>query len=327
MGLGLQADELVYGFAVGRVRVREGVLVDPVRVGRLAESDSLEAMRMVLAETIYGPLLSDAKTVEDVEAAFSQRLEDAYDVGETVGMPVELSGYFRARHDYENLRAAVKSGFGRELEVSFSRLGRVSAQRFSTYARTRTFADLPPALEEAARSAVRAYETSGEPASIDRELDRRYFDETLVLAGALRSSWVEWAARVRVDIVNGSVTVRTGALGQKKIDLETVLLDGGYIDPAVWVEWARQESTAGGLAGPLEELIYDRPSPTEYRRRASEYWARLLDGAKVFVSGPVPVFTYISRIEREVRSLRTVIVGRLAGLTDSPAILAEAALA
>ncbi len=324
MALGLRADELVYGFALGRVRVREGLLVDRVRIGRLAECESLAAMHSVLAETVYGPLLAGAQTLEDVETAFSGRLEEAYEVSEAGETPPQLSGYFRARHDYENLRAAVKSGFGRELKAPFSQLGRVPAQQFSAYARTRTFADLPPVLEEAARAAVRAYERTGEPAAIDRELDRSYFDETLALAASLRAFWVERAARIRVDIVNGSVISRAVALGQKSSEWQEDLLGGGYIPPIEWLRWARREPDAAEVATPLTELLHDRPAPMEYRQRTLEYWGRLLDETKLIASGPPPIFAYISRVEREVRILRTIIVARLSGLVDSRAILAQA---
>lgn len=297
--------------------------MEKARISRLIDSVDLDEMHMTMAETVYGPALAAARTVDEVELALEDRLAGAYELAEAPGLPWQLGRFFRSRHDFNNMRALLKSGFGQELDVRLSDLGVVSADEAQTYAHTRSLGTLPLFLRTAVYHAVDAYERSGDLESIDVELDQSYYEGLSKLAAELRSSWINGYTRLLIDTANGRIVVRAREKGMPVKHVRRLLIPGGNIRTTTWREWleGKTETPSGMVNEPLRLWLSEGGRLEGYDAAAEEALGLLLRETRVISAGPEPIFAYIKNVENEVRAVRTVMIGRISGV--KPAVLRE----
>lgn len=315
MVFGLSAPEMVYGFATGRVRALESRLMEAPRISRLIDASNLEEMQMILAETIHSPAVAAANSVDGIEEALEGRLGEAYELAEEFDLPWQLGRFWRTRHDFNNLRALLKSGFGQELDVRLSSLGHVPPEEAETVARTRSFSAFPDVLRAAVYSAIAAHDRSGELEAIDVELDRHYFKYRHELAGALYSEWINRYVQLQVDLANGRIAIRARVKGIAPAALTRLLVDGGTIAASAWRDWfIGGQDAPVGMANEVEEAFLGDLDLVQYDPLAEAAVRASLRQTRVISAGPERVFAYIARVENEVRLVRTIMVARISGV-------------
>jgi V/A-type H+-transporting ATPase subunit C len=329
MAYRLRSAEIVYGYAVGRVRVLEAALIDGARISRLIDAQDVEEMRAIMTETVYGPLLAGVDSIEGIEAALNRHLAQTYALAED-GIPSQMPEYFRSRHDFDNLRVLIKSGFGQELDVTLSDLGGVPADKAEMYTRTKSFTGFTEALREAAYAAIEVFERTGSFEEIDEELDRRYYETLRALSKGLYSVWISGYTKLVIDIANGRIAIRARAKGIAPVKITELLVAGGNIAIAVWRDWLTGvveslidpldiKEKAIGPAGDVrtwKEAVQTAVNDgvTEYESRVIRIFGLYLHTARQYANGSEPLFAYIAKVEREVRLLRTVMMARINGI-------------
>ncbi len=312
-------DPIRYGFAVGRVRVLETRLLSRATFERLLDAHTFDQMRRILADTVYGGYLEMAHTAEGVERGLDAALADLYDdFLEHANLPRPLIDYFRTRHDFENLTAYLKAeALDTPAEELLNRFGSVPAEAFAG-PRER----LPERVRDAerrVRAAVEKADGSLDPDAVEDAVDTELFTALGEIARESGSDFLARLFRLEADIGNVRAFVRARARMVPVAEVERRFVPGGSIalprlvsiyrlPPA---EAALRLGSHGAFAGVDAAAIAD---PARFDVEAARLVARVVRTSRMTAMGPEPVVGYVMERQAEVRALRTLLVGSLAGV-------------
>ncbi len=313
-------DSLRYGYAVGRVRVLETRLLKRSYFERLLDAHDFAEQRRILSETIYGGMLEGALTAEDVERALDAGLVALYkDFLESANLPGDIVRYFRTLHDYDNLRGRLKAeALGIPAAELIGPLGSVPAELFAGPA-----SGLPRTLATV-ETALRAEVTSDDGTivldDIDPVVDRAMQAELLEIALGSGSRFLGEMGRLGVDIRNTRAFVRGRVRDLPQADIARWIAPGGTIAPAEYAAWHRLPLAEAGqrlaathaFRGIDPQTIVD---PSAFDILMDAAITRRLRVARMIAVGPEPVLAYVLAREAETRSVRTLLVGKLAGVS------------
>jgi V/A-type H+-transporting ATPase subunit C len=323
-------DSVRYGYAVGRVRALEARVFRDATYERLVDAPSFAEQRKILSDTAYGRYLEDAQTADDVERGLEAALESVYGLVAEFGLPESMARFFRVRHDFSNLRARLKGEvLDAAVESDLSSLGTVPAAVVAG-----PVEELPDWLRRAAEEAHDALAaldadaerrgaetgTLAKLEAVDRVVERAMYAELASLARAARSEFLAEQVALSVDLANVKRVVRAKRRGVPLSEVQPSLLDGGRIARA---------RLAALYALPLEELAGRLAAERALRGvQADDLLAldrldvatdalavRMMRAGRAVPLGAEPVAAYILAREAEVRQLRVLLIGKIAGLS------------
>ena len=309
-------DDVRYGYAVGRVRVLEGRLLQRPTFERLLDAPDLREQKRILAETHVGRYLESVESAEDVERGLEASLADLYDdFLAAADLPAAIVRYFQIPHDYANLRAAVKARLvGIELDGLFSGLGSVPAEAF-----VGTGAGLPAPFSEL----LTAWDDAETPPALDdveAAIDRALFAALLAAAKESRVKLLRELTVLRIDVANARLLLRARAKAMPSAEFADRLLPGGSRALAGLATSASRmgtEELAEAIVktralGRIE--AHDLADIERFDLVGDRLVAERMLAARQAPGGAEPVLAYVLAREAEVLVLRTLVAGRLAGL-------------
>lgn len=260
-----------FAYAVGRIRVLENRMVDQARLNRMIDAESHDELLRILGETEFGG-------ERDSRANAYERLIDAellrvHELVASISPDPTLTGVFRAKHDFHNMKALLKAalaardaGIGpaadqfARADRALSSLGwldtdsmRLAVEHMldggaageggpPVVARSRWLGEaeesrLTGAVVRAGGLGLAAYEArERDPQQIDFVIDResfRYFFEVASRPG--REALLE-RLRVTVDLTNALTALRLRAMGKGAGFAADAFLAGGSMPEAALVE-------------------------------------------------------------------------------------------
>jgi V/A-type H+-transporting ATPase subunit C len=307
-----RGDSIRYGFAVGRVMVLRTRLLGRAAYERLLDAPTLAEQKRVLSETHFGRFLEGATTASDVERGVDESLRDLYEEFlDHSELPAPVAAYFRAPYDFAALKGVLKAGIlGVPVQPAAVQLGSLAPERFED----------PGTLPEPLADVARQVEAAGEVAAdeVDAIVDRAMFAE---LAGLARTSRVRFLERLgagEADAANAKVLLRSAIAHRTPAATRASLVPGGRWDAARVAELVgRPEELAAAVAaaGVLPgSAAADMLDLANIDPMADAAVARLTREAAMMPAGPEPVLAYVLARRAEAVTVRSVLVGRIAGL-------------
>jgi V/A-type H+-transporting ATPase subunit C len=307
-----RGDSTRYGFAVGRVMVLRTRLLGRSAFERLLDAPTFADQRRVLSETHFGRFVEHVATAKDVELAIDESLRDLYEEFlERAGLPTSVVAYFRTPYDFAALKGALKA---RSLGVTAERgsvaLGSLPPDSFDDPA------TLPEPLGRAARSLLAAEDLDVE--AIDTAVDRVMFAWLRELARESRVDYLERLAVREIDVANAKVLLRCAIAGRSSEDAGRMLIEGGEWNAAGLTGLVRKPEELAAAIGAARVLPAATPADLLDLERidplADAAIARLAREAARMPIGPEPVLGYVLARRAEAVTVRSLLVGRLAGL-------------
>jgi V/A-type H+-transporting ATPase subunit C len=308
-----RGDAIEYGFATGRVMVLRSRLLGPAAFERLLDAPTFEDARRVLSDTHLGRFLDGVRTTSDVERAIDASLIDLFDdFLRRAELPAPVVAFFQAPYDFAALKSVLRArALGVEPEPVVNALGSVEADAFADPVA------LPGALGETACSLADATGPASAEA-VDAAVDAALFAELTRLARASRIPVLQRLVARRADAANAKVLIRSAAAGRRTDAARAMLVPGGSWDanaaarlvgqPVVLAEAILK---ARVLTAPSAEDLLDLEKLDVYVEAASADIARQAAHGPI---GPQPVLGYVLQRVAEASIVRTLLVGRLAGL-------------
>ncbi|KAF0208726.1 MAG: V-type H+-transporting ATPase subunit [Actinobacteria bacterium] len=305
-----------YGFAVGKVRVLQTRIFGAGTYERLLDAPTFSEQMRVVSDTIYGRYLEDAKSADDVEDGLERALDDFYRFLDDANLPDAVVRFFRVRYDYANVRAILKArALGVSTEGMVVGLGTVSTEVV-----TGPVAGLPPFLGDIvwALTPVAGESWVGAEA-IDATVEAALFADLVHTAHASKSSTLRELAALTVDVANARSAVRAHRRGVPAGVLAGMLHGGGAIKVAdieaayelPFDEFIEVLAASRALKGvTADELAADGGLDVVLDNLVARFVRRV----RVVPFGPEPVIAYVMAREAEVVAVRTLLIGRLAGL-------------
>ncbi len=306
-------DSIRYGFAVGRVMVLRTRLLGRAAFERLLDAPAFADQRRVLSETHFGKFMEHVATAADVERAVDESLRDLYEEFlERAELPEPVVTYFRTPYDFAALKGVLKARMlGIAPEWGPVPLGVLAPAAFDDPA------TLPEPLGQTARSLM-AVDEELDAESIDAAVDRVMFARLVELARASRVDFLLRLAKREIDVANAKVLLRSAIARRSPEDAGRMLIEGGEWRAAGVLALVRKPDELAEAvmaarvlpaAAPSELLDLTRLDPL-----ADAAVARLTREASRMPVGPEPVLGYVLARRAEAITVRSVLVGRLAGL-------------
>lgn len=332
------ADDTRYAYAVARIRGLETGLLDRQWIERLLAEDAAGALK-VLGDSSYQDALSETGRPEDVEDALAVALAETLATVSALSPEPELIDLFRVRWDFRNMKSLTKAsvlkmelgenasgdearGGAENADIGVVGVGTLPPAVLSKAAVEGEYAALPPALAEAARAAVEAFEATGELADIDRTFDRAMWADQIATAREHRNDFLVGYFRTEIDLLNVRTFVRVKDAGGDADELRGRLVPGGTLDASFFESrlgepvdaFARslEYGTYGALAPVLREWAPDRGFALELA--CDNVLLDRVDPAKTVAYGVDPLVAYVLVRLIEVKLVRAALVGKLDGV-------------
>ncbi len=251
-----------FAYVVGRVRALENRMIDQARLNRMIDAEGPEELARILSETEYS--LSRDLGPTQYEEIIDGELTRVHSLIEGVSPDPVLTGVFRARHDFHNMKAHLKARLARRDRgvvvgegSGVTRLGRLDPARLAAIADAlvtgshdvqaepdleqeqererlsprRLADDLEGAVAEAARRGVLAYETNGrDPQYVDLVLDRESFEYFYHVARSRRADFLMGLVQTMADLTNILICMRLRLIGKPADFARDALLPRGSLD-------------------------------------------------------------------------------------------------
>ncbi|MCX8006834.1 MAG: V-type ATPase subunit [Coriobacteriia bacterium] len=323
-------DSLRYGYAVGRVRALEVRVLRDATYERLVDAPSFAEQKRILSDTAYGPHLEGVQTADGVERGLEAAMHEVYGLVSDLGLPEPIVRFFRVRHDFANLRARLKAEvLGADAQSDLSSLGTVPPEVVAGPVEA-----LPEHLRRVAQEVLEALAELDERSErdggavagslaklevVDGIVERAAYAELASLAKASGSEFLREYVSLQVDLANVKRVLRSRRRAEPLAEVEPRLLEGGRISRA---------RLAAAYQLPLEELAERLASERALRGVAVEELlaldrldvaadalaVRMMREGRAVPLGAEPVVAYVLAREAEVRQLRVLLIGKLAGL-------------
>ena len=351
-------DEFAWAYAAGRIKIVEKELLSGNALRQLAEAGDLSAAIGLLKDTRYGPYLAEARTSGNAfDLSFEMALRDAYDsVAAYAGEPLAVT-IFRARHDFHNVKVAVKRrclGIP-EGEEAFSKVGNVPVSELEEVLLARAEGDpkghqseegsLGPADLLIEQKALRAAYLGAKDLIGRVEREEAALEKTalaLLADSSVDRSYYRWASRqvrklsypglvefvaAEVDLINLRMALRAAKTGLSPRLFREIVLVGGEIPPdlvARAFEAGLQDlgrfyskTALAVLAASGVAHLERGESLTSWEKRCDDALTRVYRKGRYVSIGPEPVVGYLLGKEAEVRNLRVVFAGKESGLAPA----------
>ncbi len=311
-----------YGYAVGRIKVRELDLLNRQRLGRLVEADFQEALH-ILEEVDYGDYLKAASVASDVDAGLILFLHDLYSFLEEITPAGSYIGEFLLdRYDFHNLKVLLKRRCcGEGKDTLLLDLGNLEPATLE--ASLENPLKLPAHMAGPVLEILTLLQITSE--AVDSVVDRHFFEHRLSLARAERSRFMEQFAQTSLDLANLKILLRAKNAGKDAAFLGRALANGGHLgkpwltslisQPAEEILRAlgRSRYAAGFLQ--LLEVEDQQIRLTTYDKRADDLLMAELHRARHIAVGVEPILGYVRGRENDVAVLRMILMGKLHNLS------------
>lgn len=314
--------ETEYLYSSARVRALEGTLIG---------ADKLEAAIMS----------KDASETEDIIRRLSEgegnatgdalgaRIGKAYSFIESISPDERSVSFLRYGYDCNNIKAAIKcAARDKDPDDMLFSYGSVPAEKIKEMPITLDFSLLPANMREAAREAYEEYAKTGDPQLVDIILDKACFADMLASAVAFGEKFMIDLVKIKIDITNIMMCIRICRMGRSSSEMTLLsdsLIDGGKLDKAALYA-AVENGGEDALSALLLKTDYARIADlfdeggetatlSDIECACDNYYMEAVRGAKYIPFGVSVLCAYLVATEYEVKNLRIILAGKLAGLS------------
>lgn len=318
--------QVSYPYGVSRIRSVESKLLSRERVESLTEADSAAECIKMLNETEYGIWTNDINSPLEYETVLSKELERAYHfIGEITPAP-ELTGIFRLKYDFHNLKVLFKDKYRKQTQEGLL----VEHGVFNTHDLLEAITEedyryLPEYIGKAAKAIDDEFVLKIDPQRIDIILDRAMFSHIMSIINGRKFAFLKKYYAMQIDLINIRNMLRVRKMNGRFGFFMDIKIEGGYQQDKFYHRW---------FEAPLEQLaqkmMYSEYAPvipqgiqsylntgslSLYERLMDEFVLNWLSERKWNPVGLEPFIGYLAAKENEARILRVIMVGKINNMT------------
>ncbi|HPJ38568.1 MAG TPA: V-type ATPase subunit [Spirochaetota bacterium] len=311
-----------YAFISSAVRALEtGLLSSPDIDLLLKTSSSEEALELLVR--ISPAYTADAGGFAAVRR-FPERHNALFRFLDLYAPRRETELFFRSPHDYNNLKALIRYNiFSPPVEPELSDFGSTDAESLKNIIFEEAYDILPPEMETAAVNAIFMYYENRHPVIIDLVIDAALMEHLTGLAAQSGSPLLSRYIELRADLTNINTILRAGSTISDPSIIPLLHLPGGTITSQE-VALIRNDSEAIAALLHRMDLPAAAKAVTEYReypgaveREIDNALTQFLRQTLYYISSVETMFAYCYAVELEMKILRTVLLGKAAGIDEA----------
>lgn len=315
-------------YMTSMLRAREIKMLSPEKINRMLDADSYEDAVKLAEECGYRDM--SGMNAFEVDSALSEHRTALFRELAAKDYARPVVDLFRMKYDYHNVKVLVKS-MGANVDAThiLSESGRIDTSKLTEAFISGERDDLPAAVREAIHDGVSVLSRTKDPQLSDISIDQVYFNELSSLSQELGSAFIAGYIRLLTDIANLKTFVRSQRTQRSADFMRASLLPGGNagVVSILNVPAAGEglsdvfQAPELGSAVDLAPAALTGGAQTQFERACDNASMLYLIQKRYIAFGPVPVLTYLTKLEWEITTLRMILTGKLAGI--APEIIKE----
>ncbi len=307
-------------------RVYEKYLLDKTTIDRLIDSTNYDEFKRILAETSYADLANSIKSRDELDEGLDEEANQMYRDYYKMTKDTELVEILTAKYTFHNLKTLLKN---RILDEDLMHLIlRVNDYDYEgMYAEIMEYGkvgkDRP--FSEYINAALNEYNESQDPQRLDMQMDMFQYEYMLELAEKTNSPIIVEYVKNLIDVQNINMTLRAKRQNHRINCVADFLIRGGNIPKDIYttyyfedIDEIIKEFKSYNVYNSLKEALdlYEKDNRLLHFRQTTDFYLDNISiRGKRVTYGPEVLFSYMLRKEREIRILRTILIGKINDLT------------
>ena len=312
-----------YAFPCAVIKSNEKTLLAGSDLERVLDSDKISQAMAVLGEFGYG----DGKELanpRDFEKVLREELDRVYKLVFSIVPDKGEIELFLLPSDYHNAKVLLKSEFlGVDPTPLLVDTGLIPAEKLVQLVRERNYVFLSSEMKEALTEAAEIFSKGRDPQEIDIILDKACYKDMYRRAELTENDFIIGYVRLLIDIMNVNTFIRLREIGRPVEFFKKVFLVGGDIEERVFA--ASYEEGYQQLADKLAPfgfrdvfaqgalLVQNEGKYTLLEKLCDDMRMKYIRDARYVSFGIEPVCGFLIAKESEIKNLRMILTGMLAG--------------
>lgn len=321
-------DRLDYAQGVVMSMVYEKRLLDRSKLEKMIDAKDADEAFKILLDSEYIKSADGVDGVEDYELLLKNETQRVFSLGREMLQDKKILEILSLKYDYHNLKTIVKGKVsGQNLEELFIYSSDNNPEKIRLQFESGNFVDTRSEFVKALKMAEEEYNSSLDPQMIDVVIDRMYYKHLREISDELEIDLFNEYVQGCIDFFNVSSMLRATRMGKNQAFLEKILVEGGGISPKRLIELSREEFDRLALSLKSEKIgrsllegidkykISGSFSVVDNERDV--YLRKLNSNSRFSFFGPEPIFAYLVAKEKEISTVRLIMVGKLNNISST----------
>ena len=314
-------------YACARVRANERNLLSREKLNQMIDARTMEDACKVLQDAGYG---EEGEVIQPLayERTLVKESDKLYAFLHSLAPDAEEFRVFAYPFDYHNIKVLLKAeALGTDASSMLMSGGVLTPAQMEATVRERNTMALSKHMKTAIDEAMDTLARTRDPQTVDLICDRECYADISEVAEKSGNRYLKGYVGLLIDTINLKTFVRARRMGQNWSYFESVCLPGGGISARTYVagydealpQFA-QRLAATALAKAAEEggaAIKETGAFTSIEKLCDDALIAYVKDAKYISFGIEPLIGYAVGKQMEIKTVRIILAGKLAGLDGS----------
>lgn len=307
-------------------RIFEKSLLDLSTINKLIDSTDYEEFKRILSDTSYGELANSINSRTEFDEGLDEEANKMYREFQRMIKDPELIEILTAKYTFHNLKTLLKNRIlDEDLMYLILRVNDYDYEGIYSEIMEHGKVSKDKPFSEYVNKALEEYNDSKDPQRLDMQMDMFQYEYMLSLAKETNSSIIVEYVRNLIDAQNINMTLRAKQQNHRVNCVADFLIDGGNIPREIYLTYYFEdigeiikEFKSYNIYKSLEEALdrYGEDGKLLHFRQTTDFYLDQISiRGKKITYGPEVLFSYMLRKEREIRILRTIVIGKINDLT------------
>jgi len=313
-----------YSFVCGYMAARDKYLLTRERADRMIESRTAEDAMRVLSEMDYTDE-GESVPAGEFESLLSRESEKTY--AQILPFVPDRSyfEFFLYPSDYHNVKTLLKAeALGTDPDEFLMETGTIPPGSLGDMVRGRDYDGMRAEMAAGIKEALEEYGVTRDPQAIDMILDKACYRDMSLLASGTGSDFIKGYIALRIDLINICSFARVREMEKGAGFFKKVFIEGGSVPAAFFEgvfeaprEQAADSISSYGLRCVPADGLKAALAPgrvTALEKLCDNALTAYMSEAKYVVYGIEPLIARIAAKENEIKTVRIIMAGKLAGI-------------
>jgi len=313
-----------YIFVTAFIRGKEKYLLSQEKVERMLDSKTPDDALKVLYELHYGEGLEDTPAAE-FEKLLVLELQKAYDTVMSLAPEKEYFTHFLYPNDYHNIKVLLKAEFSNApAEELLIGAGTIPVAELVELVQSRNYFGMRAEMAKGIQEAVEAFGTTQDPQVIDLILDKACYRDINIEISKLNNDFISKYIALKIDTVNLKSFIRAKEMNKSWDFFSKIYIAGGKVPERLFIngyDETPEQFADRLLAYDFQPLLYESAAMlketgrfTALEKLCDNFIMDYIKQSKYIAFGVEPLAGYLAAKESEVKTVRIIMAGKLAGI-------------
>jgi V/A-type H+-transporting ATPase subunit C len=314
-----------YIFASTYIRSREKYLLTQEKADRMLDSKTADDALRVLYELQYGEGLDEIPASE-FEKLLALELIKTYDMVMSLVPDEEYFNLFLYPNDYHNIKVLLKAEFA---DVSSQDLligsGTVDISDLAENIQNRNFNGMREEMAKGIKEVIETFGATQDPQVIDLILDKACYKDMGIEVAKLKNKFIKGYVELKIATINSKSFIRAKEMNKSWDFFSKIYIEGGKVPERLFInnydeplEQFAERLGAFDLSAVLHEgvpALKETGRFTVLEKFCDNLLMDYVKESKYVPFGVEPLVSYIVAKESEIKTIRIIMAGKLAGLS------------